>query len=101
MKNKMVLVIVGLMVMGVCAANVLPVSQAYSVTSNAIAVPAEATTPVVPNLNGESPVSPTVSRNVVQSPVSPAASSKPVVSPVTPGSPTVEIVEPEAPDSVK
>ena len=98
MKSKMVLVIVGFMVMGICAANVLPVSQAYVATNNAIVMPAESTNPVVPNSPGESPVS---SRDVVQSPVSPAASSKPVVSPVSPASPTAEIVDPETPSLVE
>ena len=65
MKSKMVLVIVGFMVMGICAANVLPVSQAYVATNNAIVMPAESTNPVVPNSPGESPVSPAASRDVV------------------------------------
>lgn len=88
MKSKMVLVIVGFMVMGICAANVLPVSQAYVATNNAIVMPAESTNPVVPNSPGESPVSP-------------AASSKPVASPVSPASPTAEIVDPETPSPVE
>ena len=101
MKSKMVLVIVGFMVMGICAAYVLQESQAYVATNNAIVMPAESTNPVVPNSPGESPVSPAASRDVVQSPVSPAASSKPVVSPVSPASPTAEIVDPETPSLVE
>ena len=60
MKSKMVLVIVGFMVMGICAANVLPVSQV------------------------QSPVSPAASSKPVVSPVSPASPTAEIVDPETP-----------------
>jgi|SRR3712207_1996717 len=99
--KKMSLVVVSIFILSVCVANVLPTSQAYTGVDNGIVIPAEETTPVVPNFPDESPVSPAASRDVVQSPVSPAASSKPVVSPVSPASPTAEIVEPETPSPVE